>query len=171
MLSLLIPSNITVEWGDNFLKVNGPSGTIIKHKNKISLALKENRLYILDLDSNEKKYFYLTLLRTLIIGVSKGYRQKLKLVGVGYKAFIKDKNLILKLGYSHEVSYNIPADVSIQCSKNKGLLIVVTGKELFRVSQVIAEIRSYRKPDVYKGKGIHYYKEKIILKKGKRENK
>jgi ribosomal protein L6P/L9E len=69
-------------------------GTIIKHKNKISLALKENRLYILDLDSNEKKYFYLTLLRTLIIGVSKGYRQKLKLVGVGYKAFIKDKNLI-----------------------------------------------------------------------------
>ena len=133
--------------------------------------MKNNRLYILDVESNEKKHFYLTLLRALIIGVSKGYRQKLKLVGVGYKASIKDKNLVLKLGFSHEIIYPIPEDISIQCSKNKGILILVTGKEFFRVCQVISEIRSYRKPDVYKGKGIHYYKEKIILKKGKRENK
>lgn len=171
MLSLLIPSNVEVVWGDNFLKVVGPLGKIIKHKNEISLAIKNNRLYFLGGESNEKKHFYLTLLNGLIVGVSKGYRQKLKLIGVGYKAFIKNNKLFLKLGFSHEVIYSIPNDVTIQCSKSKGTLIVVTGKELSRVSQVTAEIRSYRQPDVYKGKGIHYYNEKIILKKGKRETK
>lgn len=171
MLSISIPAKVTLNWGNDFLKITGPLGSVVKRKGNISLALKDNRLYILGLDSDEKKHFYLSLLRTLLIGVSKGYRRKLRLVGVGYKASIIDKKLNLKLGYSHEVLYDIPEDVQLQCSKNKGTLIVIKGKELHRVCQVAAEIRSLREPDAYKGKGIHYDKEQLTLKKGKREGK
>lgn len=171
MLSIALPPKVTLNWGNDFLKVTGPLGSIIKRKGNISLVLKENRLYILGLESDERKHFYLSLLRTLLIGVSKGYRRKLRLVGVGYRASISNKNLILKLGYSHEVVYVIPDDVQIQCSKNKGTLIVLKGKELHRVCQVASEIRSLRVPDSYKGKGIHYDKEELKLKKGKREGK
>ena len=143
----------------------------MKRKGNISLAIKENRVYILGLESNEKKHFYLSLLRALLVGVSKGYRRKLRLVGVGYKAAIHEGCLVLKLGYSHEVIYTIPEDVTVRCSKNKGTLIVLHGKELHRVSQVANEIRSLRLPDAYKGKGIHYDKEQLKLKKGKREGK
>jgi len=171
MLSISIPAKVSLNWGNDFLKITGPLGSVVKRKGNISLALKDNRLYVLGLDSDEKKHFYLSLLRTLLIGVSKGYRRKLRLVGVGYKASIANNNLILKLGYSHEVSYSIPEDVQIQCSKNKGTLIVLKGKELHRVCQVASEIRSLRIPDSYKGKGIHFDKEELKLKKGKREGK
>ena len=92
-------------------------------------------------------------------------------MGVGFRASIKDKILFLKLGYSHEIKYNIPEDVEILCAKAKGTLLFLRGKELYRVSQVASEIRSLRSPDAYKGKGIHYDNEQIILKKGKRESK
>lgn len=171
MLSILIPSNITLFWGNDFLKVTGPMGSVIKRKGPMSLGLKENRLYILGVDSNEKKHFYLSLLRALLFGVSKGYRRKLRLSGVGYKGVVLDNKLNLKLGYSHPITYDIPEDVQVQCSKNKGLLINIKGKELHRVCQIAAEIRALKFPDVYKGKGIHYDKEQLILKKGKRESK
>lgn len=79
--------------------------------------------------------------------------------------------MFLKIGFSHEIIYNIPRDIIIQTSKLKGVLILIKGIELFRVCQVASKIRSFRRPDIYKGKGIHYYKEKLILKKGKRETK
>ena len=176
MLSIPIPPKVNLIWGNDFLKVTGPLGSVIKRKGNISFAQKDNRLYILGLDEsskdvNEKKHFYLSILRTLLIGVYKGYRRKLRLVGVGYKASVLNQKLILKLGYSHEVVYKIPEDVQIQCSKNKGTLIVLKGKELHRVCQVASEIRALRIPDAYKGKGVHYDKDQLKLKKGKREGK
>lgn len=171
MLSLLIPAKISISWGNKFLKILGPLGSIIKHKNNISLALKNNRLYFLGIKENQKKYFYWSLLHNLILGVLKGYRRKLKLVGVGYRSVVKENKLFLKIGFSHEIIYNIPRDIIIQTSKLKGVLILIKGIELFRVCQVASKIRSFRRPDIYKGKGIHYYKEKLILKKGKRETK
>lgn len=171
MLSISIPPKVNLEWGNNFLKVTGPLGSIIKQKGNLSLVVKDNRLYILGLESDTRKHFYLSLLRTLLTGVTKGYSKKLRLIGVGFKAFVLNKNLVLKLGYSHEINYKIPEDIQISCSKSKGTLIVLKGKELHRVSQVASEIRSFRIPDAYKGKGIHYDKEQINLKKGKREGK
>jgi large subunit ribosomal protein L6 len=111
------------------------------------------------------------MLQSLIVGVLRGYRQKLRLVGIGFRAVVNKDKLILKIGYSHEVVYDIPSDVNIISSKAKGTLLFLKGKELYRVKQVASEIRSLRTPDSYKGKGICYDKEKLRLKKGKRENK
>jgi len=111
------------------------------------------------------------MIRNLILGVSKGYRQRLKLVGVGFRATLKDNKIFLKIGFSHEIAYQIPDDVQIVPSKAKGIFLLLKGKEKERVSQVAREIRNLRQPDAYKGKGIHYNKEILKLKKGKREGK
>jgi large subunit ribosomal protein L6 len=110
-------------------------------------------------------------MRSLLVGVLKGYRSKLKLVGVGYKARVLNKKLYLKVGYSHEALYDIPEDIEIICSKLKGTLLLIKGKEEQRVRQVAMEIRNLREPDAYKGKGIHKQGELLKLKKGKREGK
>jgi len=171
MFSIIIPPKVTLHWGKEFLQVSGPLGTVIKQKGDLSFAIKNNRLYFLDIDNDPKRHFYLALIRSIFLGVSKGYRKKLRLIGVGFRASIINKLLILKIGYSHEVQYQIPFDVEILCAKTKGTLLFLRGKELYRVCQVAAEIRALRIPDAYKGKGIHYDKERIILKKGKREGK
>jgi large subunit ribosomal protein L6 len=111
------------------------------------------------------------MIRNLALGVSKGYRQRLKLVGVGFRASVKDNKIYLKIGFSHEVSYSIPEDVQIIASKAKGTFLLIKGKEKERVYQIAKEIRDLRQPDAYKGKGIHYNKEILKLKKGKREGK
>jgi large subunit ribosomal protein L6 len=111
------------------------------------------------------------MVNNLIIGVTKGYRQRLKLVGVGFKASIKDRIVFLKIGYSHEVAYAIPSDINIVVSKAKGTFLLIKGKEKERVKQVATEIRALRMPDAYKGKGIHFNKQVLKLKKGKREGK
>ena len=120
---------------------------------------------------DNNKHFYHKLFTNLIIGVTKGYRKKLRLVGVGFRASVLDKTLILKIGYSHDIRFPIPDDISIFCGKLKGTRILIQGIELQRVTQTAAEIRALRIPDVYKGKGILYNDEVLILKKGKREGK
>lgn len=171
MFSLLIPQKVTLRWGKEFIQVTGPLGTIIKQKGDLSFAVQNNRLYFLNLDNDPKKYFYLSLVKAIFLGVSKGYRKKLRLFGVGFRASILNNTLNLKIGFSHEIKYEIPTDVQILCGKSKGILLFLRGKELYRVCQVAAEIRALRYPDAYKGKGIHYDKEILKLKKGKREGK
>ena len=171
MFSVIIPPKVTLRWGKEYLQVSGPLGTVIKQKGDLSFAIKDNRLYFLDIDTDPKRHFYLSLIRSIFLGVSKGYRRKLRLIGVGFRAVVQDKLLKLKIGYSHEVNYSIPFDVEILAAKAKGTLLFLRGKELHRVCQVAAEIRALRLPDAYKGKGIHYDKENIVLKKGKREGK
>lgn len=178
-LSIVIPKEVEITWGVNFVKIKGPLGTVIKQKGNLEFAIENSRLYLLSSSNeekdNEKKLFHLSLLRALIIGVSKGYKQKLRLVGVGYRAQIIENNLehqlSLKIGYSHEVIYPIPSDIDIVCSKAKGTTLLIKGIELYRVRQVASEIRALHVPDAYKGKGIHYNKEVLKLKKGKREGK
>jgi len=171
MFSVIIPPKVTLRWGKEYLQVSGPLGTVIKQKGDLSFAIKNNRLYFLDIDNDPKRHFYLSLIRSIFLGVSKGYRRKLRLIGVGFRAAVTNKLLTLKIGYSHEVIYNIPVDVEILAAKAKGTLLFLRGKELHRVCQVAAEIRALRMPDAYKGKGIHYDKERLVLKKGKREGK
>lgn len=169
MLSINIPSNVEIEVANGFLKISGSEGTFIKKVGtEVKLARHNSRLYVLN--GGADTAFYLSLIRGYLNGVSKGYRCKLRLVGVGYRAMIKSGYLFLKIGFSHEVAYKIPADVNLRCSKAKGTFIVVQGKEAQRVNQVASEIRALRKPDVYKGKGIHYEGEIVRLKKGKRES-
>ena len=171
MKSLLIPDNINIKWGKDFFQVTGPLGSVTKQKGNLSFAIKDNRLYFLENVEDQKKHFYFSMISNLILGVSKGYRCKLRLVGVGFRASIVDNTLLLKIGYSHEIKYLIPEDIKILCGKSKGTLLIIKGKELSKMTQVAADIRNLRLPDAYKGKGIHYDKEVLTLKKGKREGK
>ena len=172
MLRILIPKNININWGDNFIKVEGPLGCIIKKRSDFFLAEKEGFLYLWANDIHtSKEGFYLAMIKNIIIGVSKGYRHRLKLVGVGFKASILENKITLKIGFSHEVNYILPKDITCIVSKIKGSYLLLKGIEKERVQQIAKEIRSLRIPDSYKGKGIHYQKEILKLKKGKREGK
>ena len=122
--------------------------------------------------SNKKTYMlwglYRTLIENMIIGVTQGYTCSVELIGVGYKATIVDSTtLSLKVGNSIDILYTIPMDVRIECSKPT--FITVSGIDKQRVHQVAAEIRSYRKPEPYKGKGIRYVGEVVRTKEGKKK--
>jgi large subunit ribosomal protein L6 len=103
----------------------------------------------------------------LIEGVTKGYEKKLEITGVGYRAAVQGKNLQLALGYSHDVLYPIPQGITITTPKPTE--ITVTGTDRQKVGQVAAEIRKFRKPEPYKGKGIKYAGEYIFRKEGKKK--
>jgi len=171
MLKYTLNSDVSISWGNDFIKISGPKGIIIKRKSDFSLTVDNLTLYLWSEQNPSLEGAYLSWIHQLIIGVTKGYQQKLRLVGVGFKANLTDNILTLKIGYSHEIVYNVPKDIKITPSKNKGILLLVEGLELQRVKQTSVEIRNFRKPDSYKGKGIHYYGEILKLKKGKREGK
>ena len=108
-----------------------------------------------------------SLLQNIVTGVSEGFTKKLEITGVGYRAAVDGTDLVLQLGYSHEVRYPIPEDIAIVCERPTH--IAVSGIDRQRVGQVAAEIRAWRKPEPYKGKGIRYSDEVILRKEGKKK--
>jgi len=106
-------------------------------------------------------------LANMVAGVTKGFERKLELVGVGYRAALQGKNLNLTLGFSHPVSYPVPEGISIETPSQTEILI--KGVDRQKVGQVAAEIRGYRSPEPYKGKGVRYAGEKIVMKEGKKK--
>ncbi len=108
-----------------------------------------------------------TLVANLIAGVTKGFEQRLEINGVGYRAAVQGKNLQLALGYSHDVVYPIPEGITI--ATPKPVEIVITGIDRQKVGQVAAEIRDFRPPEPYKGKGVKYAAERIFRKEGKKK--
>jgi large subunit ribosomal protein L6 len=108
-----------------------------------------------------------TMVANLIEGVTKGFERKLEINGVGYRASVQGKNLQLALGYSHDVQFPIPAGITIVTPKPTE--IVISGSNKQQVGQVAAEIRQFRKPEPYKGKGVKYAEEKIFRKEGKKK--
>ncbi|MEM7023383.1 MAG: 50S ribosomal protein L6 [Pseudomonadota bacterium] len=108
-----------------------------------------------------------TLVANMIEGVANGFTRKLVISGVGYRAAMDGKILNLQLGFSHDIKYAIPNDISVQCESPTA--ISISGADRQRVGQIAAEIRSFRKPEPYKGKGIRYEDERIIRKEGKKK--
>jgi len=109
-----------------------------------------------------------SMVNNMVSGVSNGFDKRLELVGVGYKAsMLDDRHLLLSLGHSHDIVYAVPNGISIKCEKNLGIVISGVDKQL--VGQVAAEIRAFRKPEPYKGKGIRYAGEFVRRKEGKRK--
>ena len=106
-----------------------------------------------------------SLIYNMIVGVTEGYKKELEIEGVGYKAQVKGNVLNLALGQTHPIDYQIPEDIEVKCTKPTQ--VMVTGLDKQRVGQVAAEIRSFHKPEPYKGKGIHYVGEQIRRKAGK----
>jgi large subunit ribosomal protein L6 len=162
-----IPDEVKVSLSNNVINFEGKLGkssTIIP--NGINVDLKDNLLQF----TGENKAMLGTVYanaKNEIIGNSKGFEKKLELVGTGYKANVNGKTLVLSLGYSHDINFKIPEGISIAVEKNT--LVTVTGTSKQLVGQTAAEIKSYRKPEPYKGKGVRYEGEKIYRKEGKKK--
>lgn len=170
MLFLNVPKDIDIKIGKNWIKFIGPLGQVIKKKsNKIKLyfSKKDQKLYLLN-DNDKNNHFYLSMINNIIWGLFKGFITKLQIIGVGYKAAVEDNKLNLRLGYSHEVVYDIPEDVSITVLQQKTLTLVIFGNNNQRIKQVAAEIRSLKSPEPYKGKGIRFLNEIVRKKEGKK---
>ena len=169
-----IPSGVTVKIDGDTSVVKGPKG---EHRQHIpeGLTFEENdgQLTISRSDDSKPIRAKHGLVRALIAnqvhGVTEGFEKKLEIIGVGYRATVKGKVLDLQLQFSHPVEFPIPEDITITCPDNTH--ITVAGIDKQRVGQIAAEIRAYRKPEPYKGKGIRYVGEYVVRKAGKAAGK
>ena len=161
-----IPEDIKVSLNDNVISFEGKLGKSSSTLPEgITVDLKDNLLHF----TGENKAMLGTVyanVKNEIIGNTKGFEKKLELVGTGYKANVSGKTLVLALGYSHDINFQIPDGITIKVEKN---LVTVTGTSKQLVGQVAAEIKSFRKPEPYKGKGVRYEGEKIYRKEGKKK--
>ena len=169
-----IPKGVTITKSGNIVKVKGPKGELeSRTHSKISVDLKESEVVVTRPDdSKENKALHgLTraLIQNMVDGVINPYTKTLDIVGVGYRAEVKGKNLLLNIGYSHPVYFIPPEGISLQTPSQTQ--IVITGIDKQMVGLVAAKIRSIRKPEPYKGKGIKYSEEQIQRKAGKTAGK
>ena len=167
-----VPSGVSVEIAGRRVSAKGKLGELaLSLGDKVSVRLDDGKVWVTpDDDSKQARMMWGTtrnLVRNLVSGVAQGFSKTLEINGVGYRAAVQGKNLQLQLGYSHDVVYPIPAGVSIKCERPT--LIKVSGADKQRVGQVAAEIRAFRKPEPYKGKGIKYENEAIVRKEGKKK--
>lgn len=162
-----LPDGVKVNIGASELEIEGPKG---KLKTPLPPGIKahlEDKKLIFERsnDSKQQKAYHglaRSLANNAVMGVTQGFSKQLEIVGVGYKAQLQGKQLILSLGYSHPVNYQIPEGIEIKLEKPT--LITISGIDKQKVGQVAAEIRSFRKPDPYKLKGIRYVGEKLRKK-------
>mgnify|MGYP001481611379 CR=1 FL=1 len=167
---ITIPGNVKLDIKDNELSVTGPKGTLkMTITGDIKVNLEGTELSFTrenELKKNKALHgLYRALLMNMIIGVTDGYSKKLELVGVGYKAELKGKNLVMALGYSHPIIFAAPDDIKIEVPIPTNILISGIDKQL--VGAIASKIRSFREPEPYKGKGVKYDTEKIRRKAGK----
>ncbi|MDE1570244.1 50S ribosomal protein L6 [Aquabacter sp. P-9] len=167
-----VPAGVTANVEGQTVKVKGPKGALeVTLVEEVGVELANSELKVaMRGDSQRHKSMWgmsRTLVANLVEGVTKGFERKLEITGVGYKAAIAGKNLQLSLGYSHDVIYAIPEGIQIVTPKPTE--IVVTGVDKQKVGQVAAEIREFRGPEPYKGKGVKYAGEFIFRKEGKKK--
>ena len=169
---VLLPTGVTASVKNGEVKVKGPKGELsLRLVEGVEASVEKEGVVVKPRDLTDKSRamwgLQRTLVNNLVQGVSKGYAQQLEIAGVGFRAAVQGKNLQLQLGYSHDVIYPIPTGIDIKC--DKPTLILVSGFDKQKVGQVAAEIRGFRKPEPYKGKGIKYAEEKIRRKEGKKK--
>ena len=167
-----IPSGVTANVEGQTVKMKGPKGQLqfVVHDD-VEVKLDKGAITVDPrFETKRARSLYGTsraLIANLVEGVTKGFEKKLEITGVGYRAAVQGKILQLSLGYSHDVNYPIPEGIAITTPKPTE--IVVIGNDIQRVGQVAAEIRSYRPPEPYKGKGVKYADEFIFRKEGKKK--
>jgi large subunit ribosomal protein L6 len=167
-----VPSGVTATVEGQTVKMKGPKGALqfIVHDD-VAVKLDNGAIKVDPrFETKRARSLYGTAraqVANLVEGVTKGFEKKLEITGVGYRAAVQGKNLQLALGYSHDVVYAIPEGIAIVTPKPTE--IVITGNDIQRVGQVAAEIRSYRPPEPYKGKGVKYAGEFIFRKEGKKK--
>ena len=170
--SIVIPGGTSCMYNDSKLIVKGKLGemTLMIH-DLFNIDLKENEIFVLPINKkDETNPIWGTtraLVANLVKGVSEGFNKTLELNGTGYRASISGSKLKLQLGYSHDIDFEVPKEVKVECPKQNIIKLTSFNKQL--LGAVAANIRSYRKPEPFKGKGIKYHDEFIFRKEGKKK--
>ncbi len=173
-----IPSGVDVKLDGNVITVKGPKGQLTQEMDScVTLSIEDNTITFSresDAPSHRAKHgLYRALVQNMVVGVSEGYKKELEIIGVGYRANAAGQQLELALGYSHAIVMEIPSEIKVSADTQKGKAPIVTlesyDKQL--LGQVAAKIRSLRKPEPYKGKGIRFVGEDIRRKAGKSAGK
>ncbi|HTT78554.1 MAG TPA: 50S ribosomal protein L6 [Stellaceae bacterium] len=167
-----IPQGVTVELAGQILTAKGRLGTLsLAVGGEVSATIADGAVTIAPKDETKRaRAMWGTtraLVNNMVSGVAQGFTRNLEINGVGYRAAVQGATLNLQLGYSHDISYPIPADVTIACERPT--VIAITGADRQRVGQIAAEIRAFRPPEPYKGKGIKYAEEIVRRKEGKKK--
>jgi len=170
--SVPIPSGVTANIEGQTVKVKGPKGSLQVLLPEDVVVKMDNGAVKVDPRNDTKRARSMwgtsrTLVNNLVTGVTKGFEKKLEITGVGYRAALQGKNLQIALGYSHDVVFAIPEGIAIVTPKPTE--IVISGIDKQKVGQVAAEIRAFRPPEPYKGKGVKYAGEYIFRKEGKKK--
>ncbi|MCI1646735.1 MAG: 50S ribosomal protein L6 [Bacteroides sp.] len=178
-LPINIPNEVSVTLKGNVVIVEGPKGKLSQYVNPAISVVYENNQIVLEEDANamlddpkQKHAFhglYRSLIHNMVIGVSKGYKKELELVGVGYRASNQGNVIELALGYTHNIFIQLPDEVKVETKseRNKNPLIILESCDKQLLGQVCSKIRSFRMPEPYKGKGVKFVGEEIRRKSGK----
>jgi large subunit ribosomal protein L6 len=168
-----LPQGVSATIGADAVTLKGAKGSLtLAIKNGIKVVQQEKRLQVEATDATAEGMNAVAgatraHLANMVMGVTKGYEKKLELVGVGYRAAVQSKNLTLTLGFSHLINFAIPDGIIIETPSQTE--IIIKGIDRQRVGQTAAEIRGFRPPEPYKGKGVKYADEKITLKEAKKK--
>ena len=167
-----VPAGVTAAIADGVLTVKGPKGSLtLTLRDEISYTVEEGSILVRPAnDTKQARAFWgmqRTLVDNLVTGVTEGYTKVLEITGVGYRANAQGRNLKLQLGYSHDVDFAVPEGIEVKTPDNT--TVEISGIDKQKVGQVAAEIRRWRKPEPYKGKGIKYRGEFIFRKEGKKK--
>ena len=164
-----LPAGVDLNISGSLLNVKGPKGTLALDMHP-GVSLDENEgEYLVKPDGDKNMAMagtFRALIGNMVVGVNTGFQKKLQLVGVGYRAQLQGKKLNLALGFSHPVEYSAPEGITIETPSQTE--IIVSGCDKQQVGQVAAEIRSYRPPEPYKGKGVRYADERVVRKEAKK---
>ena len=169
-----IPAGVTVKVDNNVVTVKGPKGELSQTINPdLTVAVEDGHIVVTrpsdDREHRAQHGLYRALIHNMVVGVSEGYRKEMELVGVGYRASATGQVLELSLGYSHAIYIKLPPEIKVEAKseRNKNPLIILESDDKQLLGQVCAKIRSLRKPEPYKGKGIKFVGEVIRRKSGK----
>ena len=167
-----VPSGVEVAINGRLVTAKGKLGELsYEFTDLVEASLDEGKVTVSPVDeSKAARALWGTArarIQNMVTGVSQGFSKELEISGVGYRAAVQGQSLSLQLGYSHDVNYAIPQGVSIKCEKPTS--ISISGADKQKIGQVAAEIRAFRKPEPYKGKGIRYADEIILRKEGKKK--
>jgi large subunit ribosomal protein L6 len=170
--AVAIPTGVTANVEGQTVKMKGPKGALqLVLPDDVTASMDKGTIKVEPRNETKRARSMWgtsrTLVSNLVTGVTKGFEQRLEITGVGFRAAVQGKNLQLQLGYSHDVAYPIPEGIAI--ATPKPVEIVITGLDKQKVGQVAAEIREFRPPEPYKGKGVRYAGEYIFRKEGKKK--
>ena len=165
-----VPSGVKVSLDNNIVLVEGAKAKLTKELPPLVKLQIEDTVLTVTRDNETKEARAMhgltrSLINSMVIGVTEGFKKQLEIIGVGYKAQVQGNKLVLTLGYSHPIEYIIPEGITVAVENNTQL--TVTGADKQMVGETAAIIRRYRKPEPYKGKGIRYLGEHIVMKEGK----